>query len=935
MWMNLPSPLVHDSLRKPYGEVDLVHKAQLPMDSKVTSALEKSLQDKAKGNYQRALRRLTDALGKFPDEVELYLEAADVCLEGGESLQATQYLKKAQVRFRKEKDRLDSFAIEKLAKLHDPVLGKFLVELFIKRRELTAAAEVLEELQDRAIRELLQRTRTKKQTLNSAARGGNTLKSEIMINSMSEALLCLRLGRMKESVRSFLEILDEKPVENEVLEPFFAVLEKKHPKAGRIRFAYACSLIASQQYDKAMSRLVQSVQMEPKVAEDALARLRDLTDTFETPPDSLQDALVEILLVKGDVLRAGEILQESLTNNPENARMVLELMRPYVEEVSDSLVLHYLYMDAALLAEQTRRVLEMLKKICKDESHRDDVYQWLENKSTEVFLPTDVMMYHGEMAIDTGDVGRAIEIFRAIAGSAPAEIPSMLRIVEKHKDADQRLVDFREEHIAEQQQSVAHTSDGADFEHFENKEFSFSSASARQSIDEQTVESAAEGEPAERAIEPEDPTPGPFAGERNILDESGKKPSPLEEGLELAAKEAIREHDGDIVWEEEDAEGTIAPPQDAADDGENDSWLETQSATIMGDSSESESAVRDDDAHPDQTAERLQLEPSAEPEVHEEIVDPVADEESEPPAEPAAPQYEIDEEQVTNLADAVRHAGAKLFFHVDDQSDTKVGAEADSAVEEVDEDPAANAVSDEPAATEDEITEPEDETPETEEATEDEIAEPEDETPETEEAIEDEYPADDLAHEEPVLEATPVALPPVEPVADDVENPNGAAADTENTDGFRAKFEEFLDGRLYNGSALALASEAIERGLPDEARELLRFKPNNEDEALERKRRLVDYYLSIDRPIPALGIIETIRVSALENDDKRDLLIKKAACQKLISDLEGAHNTYLRIMREFPSPEIDRMAKRNYERYLQNQCGGALVLEKTASLNDE
>ena len=871
------------------------------MDSKVTSALEKSLQDKAKGHYQRALRRLTDALGKFPDEVELYLEAADVCLEGGESLQATQYLKKAQVRFRTEKDRLDSFANEKLAKLHDPVLGKFLVELFIKRRELTAAAEALEELQDRTIRELLQRTRTKKQTLNSAASGGHALKSEIMINSMSEALLCLRLGRMKESVRSFLEILDEKPVENEVLEPFFAVLEKKHPKAGRIRFAYACSLIASQQYDKAMSRLVQSVQMEPKAAEDALTRLRDLTDTFETPPDSLQDALVEILLVKGDVLRAGEILQESLTNNPEKARMVLELMRPYVEEVSDSLVLHYLYMDAALLAEQTRRVLEMLKKICQDESHRDDVYQWLENKSTEAFLPTDVMMYHGELAIDTGNVGRAIEIFRAIAGNAPAEIPSMLRIVEKRKDADQRLVDFLEEHIAEQQQSVTHASDGADFEHFENKEFSFSGDSARESIDEQTEESAAEGEPAERAIEPEDPTPGPFAGERNILDESGKKPSPLEEGLELAAKEAVREHDGDIVWEEEDAEGTIAPPQDAADDGENDSWLETQNAMIMGHSSESESAVRDDDEHPDQTEERPQT----------------ASEESEPPTEPTAPQYEIDEEHVINLADALRDAGAQLFFHVDNQPDTKAEAEADSPVEGVNKDLAANAVPHEPVAMEDEI------------------AEPEDETPETEETIEDEYPADDPTHEEPVLEATPVALPPVEPVADDVENPNGAVADTENTDGFRTKFEEFLDGRLDNDSALALASEAIERGLPDEARELLRFKPSNEDEALERKRRLVDYYLSIDRPIPALGIIETIRVSALEDDDKRDLLIKKAACQKLISDLEGAHNTYLRIMKEFPSPEIDRMAKRNYERYLQNQCGGALVLEKTASLNDE
>jgi hypothetical protein len=585
--------------------------------------------------------------------------------------------------------------------------------------------------------------------------------------------------------------------------------------------------------------------------------------------------------------------------------MVLELMRPYVEEVSDSLVLHYLYMDAALLAEQARRVLETLKNICQDESHRDDVYQWLENKSKDVFLPTDVMMYHGEMAIDTGNIGRAIEIFRAIAGSAAAEIPSMIRIIEKRKDADQRLVDFMEEHIAKQQQSVAHTSDGADFEHFENKEFSFSSESARESIDEHTEEPAAEDEPAERVIEPEDPTPGPFAGRRNILDESSDKTSPLEEELERAAKEAVREHEGDIVWEEEDAEGTVNPPQNAADVGENNTWLETQSDTIMADSSQSEPAVRDQNEHPDQTEERPQI----------------ADEEPEPPAKPAAPQYEIDEEHVTNLAGALRDAGALLFFHVDDQSDTKADAEADSAVEEVDEDPAAYAVPDE--------------TPEIEETIEDEITEPADETPETEETIENEYLPEEPAHEEPVLEATPVAVPPVEPDADDVEIPNGATADTENTDGFRSKFERFLDGRLDNGSALGLAREAIERGLPDEARELLRFKPNDEDEALDRKRCLVDYYLSIDRPIPALGIIEMIRVSELEDDDKRDLLTQKAACQKLTSDLEGAHNTYLRIMREFPSPEIDRMAKRNYERYLQNQCDGALVLEKTASLHDE
>jgi tetratricopeptide (TPR) repeat protein len=304
------------------------------MDNKVSSALEKALQEKNKGHYRRALKRLTEVLDNHRDEIELYLELADVCLEGGESLHATQHLKKAYSRFANDKDKIDSFARDKLKSLGDPILGKFLMEQSIKRRELDWACEALEGLQDRTIRELLQRTRTKKQTLNSAASGGHALKSELVMNVLSEALLCLRLGRFKESVRSFIQILDEKPVENEVLEPFFGGLEKKFPKAGRIRFAYACSLIYAQQYDKAMSRLVQSVTMEPKLAKDALERLRELTETFETPPDSLQDALVEILVAKGDVLRAGEILQESLADNPEKSKRVIEMMAPHVEELT-------------------------------------------------------------------------------------------------------------------------------------------------------------------------------------------------------------------------------------------------------------------------------------------------------------------------------------------------------------------------------------------------------------------------------------------------------------------------------------------------------------------------------------------------------------------------------------------------------------------------
>jgi tetratricopeptide (TPR) repeat protein len=887
------------------------------MNSKISSVLEKAFQDKAKGNYHKALNRLNEALTKHADEVELYLEAADVCLEGGESLQATQFLKKAFSKFSAEKDRIDAFAREKLGKLGDPVLGKFLLDQAIKRRDLESGCELLEDLQDRTIRELLQRARTKKQTLSSAERGGHALKSEMVLNVMGEALLCLRLGRMKAAVQSFIELLDDKPVENEVLEPFFSSLEKKYPKAGRIRFAYACSLIYAQQYDKAMSRLVQGVRLEPTVAEEALERLRVLTETFEEPPTSLQDALVEILLAKGDVLRAGEILQESLANDSAQAKRVMDLMQPHVGEVSDSLVLHYLYMDAAIAAEQTKRIIEKIKMIRQSDSHRDDLYQWLEKKSSEQFLPADVMMMHGEMALELKEVDRSLEIFKAVISSSPGDAPVVLAMLEKYKGTEPKLAEFYDDQAKKQQSNAPHQADGGvEFEHFENNEFKFSSGSQEElQIETEDEEPDAEaGEPAEQVVKPVELDPGPYARENgeeledeNTGDSDGEdiSKSPLELGLEQAAEVAVKGSTPDILWEEEDADGVVELEADKASSGaaDDDSWLVLQSDSVMGGET-TERPASEEQAPPETSVVET---PTEEPAAKTPAEEPKL-QETAPPEEAAS---QISETHVLNLARSLRTAGARLFFHVQDDIPEKPEPEqpgqdrdAGSTAPELDsETEAAPKLSD--AA---------EETPTVSESPERDDVATVDEDSENDSVID--------GGEDPDVE---VAVPTDSPMT----------SGPDSTDPFEEQFELFLDGKLDNDSILDLAVEALDRGKYEEARELLHFDPRNEAEELARKRHLIDYHMSVDRPITALEIIDSIDAKSLPDVARREILIKQASCHNKLSDFESAQAVYEKIADEFPSEEVDKMAKSNNERIIKRQRGDALVLEKTTSLQDD
>jgi hypothetical protein len=97
----------------------------------------------------------------------------------------------------------------------------------------------------------------------------------------------------------------------------------------------------------------------------------------------------------------------------------------------------------------------------------------------------------------------------------------------------------------------------------------------------------------------------------------------------------------------------------------------------------------------------------------------------------------------------------------------------------------------------------------------------------------------------------------------------------------------------------------------------------------------VDYHMATGHPSAAIDLIESLEGASLVAETRREIMIIQASCHNKLRDYQAAKEIYQKLSEEFPSEEIDKMAKRNDERILEQQEGGALVLEKTTSLQDD
>lgn len=593
------------------------------MNEKAASAQQKALQERKRGNFDKAVKRLEQTIAQFPDELDLYLDAVDACLEGGEVMQATNFLKTAQEKFPKDKDRVGQFVRDKLLAVHDPALARYVVENAVKRRELETALEHLEQIPDHVARDLLARTKTKKQSLKSASGGGHSLRAEMFTNDLLSALLSIRLGSMKEGMTAIVQIIDEKPVETKMLQPFLAGLESKQPKTGRIRFAHACALWVGGNEVDAIARFVECARYDPTAIAMCADRLQTLRDKTKFR-GKVERALAEVLLLKDDFDGAATVLRGYLANNKDAGREVIMILKPFLDPAHGLNECVWVALDAALSLEQSAVAMEILRPIHTRGNCTPDLYARLEEKAKDGFFATEIMMFHASIALELKDFPRASEILHAVVATSPQDAHAVVGLADKHRTSHPGLEELCRKHM-EPEVAEPLAEEGEDFQNFDHNEFSLrrdAKAGAKADGIERTSSSAPPSAPKPQGEKPA----SRFAEDRKRTEE---KQSFIE------SRELSFDDEGTPA-----SESTSEPAESTSDDLDTDGFEIASDMRLSPAAKPAEKPVAPaSTAAPSQARQALKVRPAAE--------------------------VDATESHVMNVARRLEEVGASAFFHID------------------------------------------------------------------------------------------------------------------------------------------------------------------------------------------------------------------------------------------------------------------------------
>jgi tetratricopeptide (TPR) repeat protein len=403
------------------------------MNPKASAILEKACEERRRSNFKKAIDRLDEGVEKFPGEFTLYTEAIDVGMEAGESLHAIQIYKKAQHKFPDQGFEVWTFAAEKVGAYNDSIMGRFLVEQAVKTGDLAAAASILENLKDRAVSDLFERIRIKKQTMTVARGAGPSGSCEIASFTLTEALLSLRLGRTQAAMDGFVTALEEDPATAARIEPFLSDSESRGDGKGETAFALGCCLVSRADFSHGLEKLSQAARGVPALVPRVIERIEAIEDSPDLPADIRDLTLAQLYLAQGERTRASRILKGTIERTPGRAADVVDLLRGSVETIDDDLETQFVFVEAAFAARRRETALGQLRKIHKDKRHTTRLVEWLETRAKSQSGSTEVQLFFAETALNEGLFGKAIEIFKEILSRGPQEEAVIRELLSRHQ----------------------------------------------------------------------------------------------------------------------------------------------------------------------------------------------------------------------------------------------------------------------------------------------------------------------------------------------------------------------------------------------------------------------------------------------------------------------------------------------------------------------
>jgi tetratricopeptide (TPR) repeat protein len=846
------------------------------MNPKASATLEKACEERRRSNFKKALARLEEGIEKFPREFGLYTEAIDVGLESGESLKAIQLFKKARQMLPDDAFELWTFTAEKVQNYNDPIVGRFLLEQAIKSGDLAAASSVLESLKDHAVGELLEHIRTKKQTMSLAMATGLAARAEVGSYGLTEALLCLRLGRLPEAMEGLVHSLDENPSLIKSFESFLADAESKYSDSADASLALGCCLMATGDHFRGLSKLSRAARAAPSLLPRVVERIERLREQSGFPIDLGDLTLAQLFVVHGDVSRALELLKKTIERTPSKASDAVDILKPAVDQVGEDINPHFVFVEACFAAGRRETALSQLRKIHRDKRHRDRLVEWLESRNQSGLGSIETQLFFAETLLNEGMHSKAIEIAEEILSHGSQEEPAIKELLSRHESValvrEYCAKKFGESPRQEKNQAYQ-------FECYDSRGFSPRDIAPAVDKDPEEAETSRGSDryfDGETPFRPDEPS---FDRPRPAPPRSGQEPSADFDNREFS----LSMHDS-------------PPPTPAEPVGE-----ETESPA--GDESDLLDYLKRDFSGTDSTGDSE---------------DRPAPGRSEAPTEPnagvgagASPAEDLQAFERSSPigewppSDRVRRTAAEDVVGIE-RAPTAAEAPPQADMQRLQEIPAAPeqrpTISPEPIE-----------------------ARPE------EPALPGVKDADTPSETEPAKVAG---------TANETETASGTeaagaapAAQPESPPDFDSLYQSFIAGRLDHGRMLEAAGRALDEARMKEMKEILAFEPSNLGEDVSRKYMLAAYYLAVERPLQALVVLRSVHLNALGREERKNFMLRIAQCYRELHNFEAAHSVFLRILGDHPgSEDVERMAKSNYARYIEAAAGAVPALEKVSTV---
>jgi tetratricopeptide (TPR) repeat protein len=403
-------------------------------------ALRRIVQDRERGDMNRARERAVEALAKWPDDYNLAIEAAQACIALSDYPQAANILKNAYKRHGDRRSDIMELARSAFGSSYNMLIGGFIIEALLRSRNLEDIANLLSGCPESFLGELVKRGETKAKNLSAAGQGDSALAGE---NELLLGLLYFegkQFDRANASLGRALEIL---PDDAQSIGAVLVRVEQELPDSAQAKFYLGLASALLAHPDKAEIRFFQCLELEQPPLEKILSTI-----------DAMREPSPNALLLRGEVLMrlgnapdgiaavrgylagqaapgaAPEGERADAAQSPEPMRLAearLSILPPDVFAHAD---ITFLYCDVALGCNLMKRIVEVLDaSMASVAENVPRVVAWLEHHEDTVASTAPGRYLLARAYLAGGNIEQGIASARLASDMDPSILPSLLESV--------------------------------------------------------------------------------------------------------------------------------------------------------------------------------------------------------------------------------------------------------------------------------------------------------------------------------------------------------------------------------------------------------------------------------------------------------------------------------------------------------------------------